>query len=225
MATTGANKFVLNIIELQNVITSAGNVSGSASLSNAVAQLQEMVLYDTKQIKTNTLSAFDSPPIQTDSLNMSNATINGSLIIPSAGTPGIGKYLTCVDTLGTAEWLVPAVPSDQTYKTNIQGISNADAILSGLYGTRFAWKATGVQDIGVIAQDVEKVLPEAFIPARDRRPAMVEYHKIIPVLIELVKAQGLRIAALEEAIKPLGAPARSAAAASSYRASATEVHP
>ena len=192
MATTGgANSFVLNITELQNVITNAG---GAPNLSNAVAQIQEMVLYDTKTIKANILGSFNTGTVQiADPLN--TTTIAGQLII-SAGSPGVGKYLTCMDTLGTTEWTTHAVPSDRAWKEEIRPIGNAGAILEGLHGVRFRWRS-GVADVGVIAQDVQAVLPEAFLEGRAGQPARVEYHKIIPVLIETVKGLERRVRELE----------------------------
>jgi len=194
MATTGAaNSFVVNITELQNVITNAGGAA--PNLSNAVAQLQEMVIYDTKEIKANILGTFNTGSIKVNDPFTTSATTVGQLII-TGGSPGIGKYLTCKDNLGTAEWTTFAQPSDRAWKDDIQPIQNAGAILEGLHGVRFKWKS-GSSDVGVIAQDVQEVLPEAFIPGGEGRPARVEYHKIIPVLIETVKALEKRVRELE----------------------------
>ena len=56
-------------------------------------------------------------------------------------------------------------------------------------GTEYDWKNnknyTG-HDIGVIAQDVEKVLPEAVSTKPDGTKG-VHYNKLIPLLIEAVK--------------------------------------
>ena len=188
MATTGgANGFVLNIVELQNVITSAGGPT--ASLNAAVSQLQQMVLFDTKQIKADSVVPFSAAATTT-----SNTVLQGSLVI-SAGTPGIGKYLTCIDSAGTAEWR-SGVPSDARFKKNIRPLTDATAILDGLHGVRFDW-LDGVRDVGVIAQDVQQVLPEAFMAGA---PATVEYHKIIPVLIEAIKDLQLKVEALTKQI-------------------------
>ena len=202
MATTGAaNSFVLNITELQNVITNAGGAA--PNLSNAVAQIQEMVLYDTKTIKANILGSFNTGNVQVAD-PLSTTTIAGQLII-SNGSPGIGKYLTCVDSVGTAEWTTFAMPSDRAWKREIRPIENAGEILEGLHGVRFRWRS-GFPDVGVIAQDVQMVLPEAFIPGGEGRPARVEYHKIIPVLIETVKGLERRVRELEALTRPAATP-------------------
>ena len=90
MATTTASKYVVNIVDLQNTITSASGLSPVATLSNTVAQLQEMVIYDEKRIAVNTISRYSQSPIQvTDSMNFaSNATltVNGVGVAATSGT-------------------------------------------------------------------------------------------------------------------------------------------
>ena len=199
MAATGApNNFVLNLYELQNVITSAGGTTSTDSLSTAVSQIQQMVLFDTKEIKANILGAFDSSTIQVQTpFTTSTTVIGGQLIISAAGTPGLGKYLTCTDTLGTAEWLPLAMPSDREWKKDIRPLEDAAAIIDGIHGVRFRWKESGRADVGVIAQDVARVLPEGYMESSGARPAMVEYLKIIPVLVEAVKGLQRRVEVLE----------------------------
>lgn len=256
-----ASNFIVNITELQNTITSAGGASnGIASLSNAVARLQEMVIYDEKRIATNTISRFSASPIQVaDSLNLAaGATITsngeawaggsssltaigavgnvssltyyantvaagspaisfqvgapaqtpfqilggGGLVFGAAGTPGVGKYLTCMDGLGTAEWQTPAMPSDARLKEDIRGLGAAEVnqILEGLHGSRFRWRSAPQEDIGLIAQDVQAVLPEA-VEAGSTGQLMVHYYKVIPVLVEAIKGLERRVAELEAAAR------------------------
>ena len=60
----------------------------------------------------------------------------------------------------------------------------------GIRGTEYDWKEGNKNysghDIGVIAQDVEKVLPEAVSTKPDGTKG-VHYNKLIPLLIEAVK--------------------------------------
>ena len=50
--------------------------------------------------------------------------------------------------------------SDRRLKENIEPIENALAKVKDLHGYTFTWKSTGARDAGVIAQEVEGVLPE-----------------------------------------------------------------
>jgi hypothetical protein len=55
------------------------------------------------------------------------------------------------------------------------------------------------EDVGVVAQDVLKVLPEAVIEGVDGLPHRVAYDKLIPVLVEAVKELRGRVEELERA--------------------------
>ena len=87
--TSGASNFLLNIVELQNVITSSSGLSPVASLSNTVAQIQQMVNVDQKRLYVNTISQYNTSPIQVlDSMNFaSNAalTLNGAAVTGGGG--------------------------------------------------------------------------------------------------------------------------------------------
>ena len=52
-------------------------------------------------------------------------------------------------------------------------------------------------DVGVIAQEIEKAIPEA-VSTRKNGKKSVEYHKIIPLLIECIHNQEERIKELEK---------------------------
>jgi hypothetical protein len=61
---------------------------------------------------------------------------------------------------------------------------------------RFQWAKSGKTDVGVIAQTLLPVLPEAVFEDTDGY-YKVEYAKLIPVLIQSVKALQERVAMLE----------------------------
>jgi hypothetical protein len=276
-----ASNFILNIVELQNTITSAGGTTPFSQLATTVAQLQEMVIYDEKRIAANTISAYNTTPIQvTDSMNFAagtNLTLNGGTVstiaaalagggtvgpvstvgyytsftnyystsgvagdlaiafqvegagavstpmtftaggqttiagglrVTGAGTPAFGRYLTCMDALGTAEWQDPGSVSDVRWKEDVRPFEDYWRVLGGIQGVRFRWGGGGVAagrtgaDVGVIAQDVLSVLPEAVIEGIDGRPHRVSYEKLVPVLVEAVKELGARVAELEAARGP-----------------------
>lgn len=74
------------------------------------------------------------------------------------------------------------------YKTNVKPLENALDIINKLSGVRFDWKSSGKSDIGLIAEDVNKVLPEfVFKDEETGKPQGVDYGKITSVLIEAVK--------------------------------------
>ena len=91
-----------------------------------------------------------------------------------------------------------AAYSDPRLKENITPILGAVSILQQLNGVRFSWKygyphievKAGKQDIGVLANEVQAVLPEIVtesIEIEGQRYKTVAYDKIVPVLIEAIK--------------------------------------
>ena len=82
--------------------------------------------------------------------------------------------------------------SDRTLKKNIKPIPNAvDKVLS-LSGNTFEWmeeaKFKGLEDIGVIAQEVEALgLPGLVTTRPSSGKKAVRYEKLIPILIEAIK--------------------------------------
>ena len=50
--------------------------------------------------------------------------------------------------------------SDVRLKENIETIPNAIAKIKALRGVEFNWKSDGTRDLGMIAQEVQKVIPE-----------------------------------------------------------------
>jgi len=105
-----------------------------------------------------------------------SGTITASGISTSKLTynPSSGE-LTAVDFNST---------SDFNLKTNIQTVENALEIVDNLRGVSFEWKENGKKSYGVIAQELEQVLPEL---VKGDNPKTVSYTGIIGVLIESIK--------------------------------------
>lgn len=87
--------------------------------------------------------------------------------------------------------------SDQRYKKNISTITNAGTLLKQIRGVEFDWIRDGSHDIGVIAQEVYKVMPEAIVSSIGSGMLTVAYTKIIPLLIESIKDLQERVEVLE----------------------------
>ena len=82
--------------------------------------------------------------------------------------------------------------SDIRLKDNIKVIGNALDKVNSIQGIEFDWiEKEGIHgnsghDIGVIAQEVEKILPDV-VTTRDNGYKAVKYEKIVPLLIEAIK--------------------------------------
>ena len=88
--------------------------------------------------------------------------------------------------------VVAFATSDKRLKGNITPIENALNKVSQVQGIEFDWiPKEGVHgneghDVGVLAQEIEKVLPEV-VTTRDNGYKAVKYEKIIPLLVEAIK--------------------------------------
>ncbi len=87
--------------------------------------------------------------------------------------------------------------SDKNYKKNIITVDNALNKVEQLRGVSFNWKENQKPSLGVIAQEVEKILPE-LVSQGDIKS--VNYNGIIGVLIEAIKEQQIQINGLKDMI-------------------------
>ena len=94
--------------------------------------------------------------------------------------------------------------SDERLKTNITPIDNALNKLEQIKGYTFDWiPKEGVHshegnDIGVIAQEVEKIIPNV-VTTRDTGYKAVQYEKLVPLLIQAINELQLKVKQLENA--------------------------
>ena len=98
--------------------------------------------------------------------------------------------------------IVAYYTSDKRLKDNIQPIENSLDKVNQLGGYTFDWneelqKARKGHDIGVIAQEVQSVLPEVVIE-RENGYLGVDYQKLVPVLIEAIKELTAKVELLEK---------------------------
>ncbi len=95
--------------------------------------------------------------------------------------------------------------SDQRLKEKIITIDGALDKVKNLRGVSYYWNSgnkKGKKDLGVIAQEVEKVLPEIVVEKKmeyfgDKNYKTVDYEKLTAVLIESVKELSAKVEALE----------------------------
>jgi hypothetical protein len=91
--------------------------------------------------------------------------------------------------------------SDATLKNNLKPIEHATDKVTKLTGYEFDWDTEKQQtyqghDVGVVAQEVEQVLPEV-VNTREDGTKAVRYDKLVPLLIESIKQLNERVKQLE----------------------------
>ena len=104
-------------------------------------------------------------------------------------------------TIETSGDIVAFGSSDRNLKDNIQPIENPLEKMKEIGGYSFVWNDNQSvyegKDIGVIAQEIQSVLPE-IVATRDNGYLGVKYEKIVPLLIESIKELQKKIEHIEE---------------------------
>ena len=133
-------------------------------------------------------------------LNASGTLINSQLTddgtdVGLGGAPVSGVKLALYGTL--------RMMSNERTKTNVTRITNALQKVSSLNGYSYDWKGHVAQrEVGFLAQEVEKVLPEAVSQNADGIK-FLNYDGVIPLLTEAIKEQQLLISQQGELIRQL----------------------
>lgn len=157
----------------------------------------------------------------------SNLTFNPTLglqVSPSLGVGAAAPSGTAGEIRASSN--ITAYYSDERLKENINPIPSALSKLLSLRGVTFNSNKTAEkygyidkkEQVGVIAQDIEKVLPQIVVPApfdigidedgneyskSGENYKTVHYDKIVPLLIEAIKEQQQIIDKLEKRIQDL----------------------
>lgn len=156
------------------------------------------------------------------------ATTNEGIRITATGNVGIGTT-TPADMLDVAGALTPAgdnsyslgntsrrwsavyavngtiQTSDRRLKTNIRPLDYGLAELQRLKPVRYHWqdKTTPQAKIGLIAQDLQGVVPEVVVGQESREHLGVNYAELIPVLIQTLHEQQTRLETLKQRLSQL----------------------
>ncbi|MBI3193373.1 MAG: tail fiber domain-containing protein [Ignavibacteriae bacterium] len=92
--------------------------------------------------------------------------------------------------------------SSRRWKENIKPLEGALEKVGKLQGVSYDWKETGKHDIGLIAEEVGKVIPEVVAYEENGVDAKsVDYARIVALLIEAIKQQQEEIRELKSFVK------------------------
>lgn len=92
--------------------------------------------------------------------------------------------------------------SDERTKENIETIDNALDVVTSIRGVYYNKIGNDKRKVGVIAQEVEEVLPHV-VATNNEDMKSVDYGKMVGVLIEAIKEQQGQIEALKAEIQTL----------------------
>ena len=149
----------------------------------------------------NTTGAYHTGTINAASHTTSGVTANATGVYPSSNSSGTA--------LGdsTRRWIVNAntgnfsgqvdassfnTTSDSNKKDNIETLVGSLDKIINMRGVSFTWKDNNKKSIGVIAQEIESIVPEIVHTNNDGFKS-VSYDSIIGLLIEAIKEQQVTI--------------------------------
>ncbi len=128
------------------------------------------------------------------------SAIGTQVEIGAAGTLGLKVWgpLTSTGTMTATDFIIS---SDKRYKNVFGNITNALTAVNSLNGVTYTYNELSGKDTetvraGVIAQDVEAVLPQAVYTDADGYKS-VSYDSLVPLLIEAIKELTARVEELE----------------------------
>ena len=135
-----------------------------------------------------------------------DGTIQGSKMIIGSGIIGLEKLIVNGDAKidGSTTATAYYYNSDRRYKSNITALKSALDKIVSLNGYHYFNKLSGRNDIGVIAQEVEKIFPD-LVHTDEAGYKSVEYGNLVAPLIEAVKELNAKVDAQAEQIKALEA--------------------
>tara|TARA_Y100000592_G_scaffold91054_1_gene150529 strand:- start:518 stop:4141 length:3624 start_codon:yes stop_codon:yes gene_type:complete len=177
-ATKHPNWIASNLVAGTNVTISSGsdtltiNSSGGGG-GGGVGTLQQVT--DSGSNTTNDIGVGAG----TDSTSKTT----GALVV--SGGMGV------LNTINAGGDVIAFASSDERLKDNIKPIENPLEVISQISGNTFDWNSEkqniyNGKDYGVIAQEIQKVMPE-LVDTRDNGYLAVKYDKIVPLLIESIK--------------------------------------
>jgi hypothetical protein len=179
----GGNITTAGDIDVTGDLTVSGIITGDISGSAASAGNADTVTNGVYTVGNQTINGIKTFANNTASTNRSTGSV---VIVGGLGVSGdinAGGEITAFAT------------SDARFKTNIENIPNALSKIEKLNGVTFNWndlakevesKDTEVKEAGVIAQEVNEVLPEV-VTVRENGYMAVRYEKLVPLLIEAIK--------------------------------------
>lgn len=170
--STGATFAVVNVGTGLTLNNTGINVTGIATVNGFEVTGGSSIGVD---VRTRNLNVSGIATVGTG-LTLSTDLIDGGTTVRILGENlRVAGVVTCqdVDSL-----------SDINFKENVTTVDGALDKVSELRGVSFNWKESGEPSYGVIAQELENVLPE-LVHGDD--PKRVNYNGIIGVLIEAIK--------------------------------------
>ena len=156
--------------------------------------------------------AFLTQPIGTANVPAEHMRITSAGNVAIGATTASAKLYVAGDATITGKMNSNGIQesSDKRFKKDIKPLGNALENVMKLEGVKYLWRTEEFPDrkfgdrteIGVIAQDVEKIYPE-LVSTDEEGYKAVQYSHMVPVLLEAIKEQQKTIEGLDSTVEGL----------------------
>jgi len=219
ISTTGTSTF--NNLSISGVVTATSYYGSGANLTGITeSQITDLGTYATvSYVNSEVAGIVSAAPATLDTLNELAAALNDDANFATTVTNQLalkanlsGAEFTGITTftkvisgremvlsgIGTANEFDAL--SDINYKKNIKTVENGLDKIVSLRGVSYDWKQSDRPSYGVIAQELEEVLPELVHGGFGDDPKTVNYNGIIGVMIESIKELKQEVETLKKII-------------------------
>lgn len=192
----------------QTISIGNGAANKTVNLGSSNGTSTTTILSGTTGVRINANTAANTP------VDIASGTTTGNVVIGNAtGFIGIGGAVNAsykMTVTGKVKSTGINETSDERLKKNFESIEGSLDKVMAMAGKYYDWRISefpnlGLSEgrqVGVIAQEMEKILPEVVTTGEDGFKA-VEYGHIVPVLIEAIKEQQAIIAGQQEKLTAL----------------------
>jgi hypothetical protein len=204
--TSGSSNTALGAATLLDNTTGNGNVAvGDLALQHSTGDLNIALGTDAgRSLETGDSNIYiGNVGVATEShtIRLGEAATHTATFIAgisgATSSGGVAVYVNASGQLGT-------LTSSARFKENIEDIGEASSALMKLRPVRFHYKknidASGLEQYGLVAEDVAKVYPGLVVYDAEGRPSSVRYHFLTPMLLNEVQKQTRQIAEQRELI-------------------------
>lgn len=176
-----ANVLAQNSYNFANTVNSYSQ-SAYGHANSAFAKANSQVVTITDDVTNNTTLYLLMSQQSSNNLTSSNTSTTKLYFNPETGTLNSTNYNSL---------------SDERLKNNVITINNPIGTIQQLDGVEFNWKENGKKSYGLIAQELEKILPE-LVEGTDVKT--VNYTGLIAFLVNGIKELDNRVTQLENGI-------------------------
>jgi Tfp pilus assembly protein FimT len=206
---TGTENTAVGALALfNNTIGSENTAIGSAALANNSTGALNVALGDTAGSGVTTANNVIVIGTQVAGENVSDTCYIGN-IFDQTSSGGAGVYVNLAGKLGTS-------PSSRRFKDDIRPMDKASEALFSLKPVSFRYKKeidpAGTSQLGLVAEEVEKVNPDLVVRDKEGKPYSVRYEQVNAMLLNEFLKEHKKVEKLEATVADLATQLRQVSA-------------